>query len=873
MSHAQSAADDYAAALSYWAEGFASDWDVIDWQSGQIRWRTFRPRACQLPLQGWKIHVTAAAIEAAALGKTAIQALLALRAPFKIARSIDDVELINSGDAGIEQLGKVVTVYALDDDHARAVLQSLDSVWPRSSGPRVRTDLRSRPGAAVSFRYGVFGSDSPIVISSCGIYSYALTLPCERLIADERVVEDVPLYPGVVPPVSPCSEDAAPIRIGQPLSIGATKVLPMSLITKTARAQTYLGMTCDDLDTVVLKVGYPGAAGDRFGRDMRTALRREFDILTRLGSSADLAPKALAWSDGHAFALLMEDFRGPLLSDLPRQQCIAALPSLAQALARLHDVGVIHCDIKLDNAVLRATGVGLLDFELALAVGDATGKAGTPGHVPPEAVVRYPATHARDIYALAGCVAHAYLCIPPALLPVGVGRLRGLLDLEGAHGASCVVTKLADNDPGRRPTARAAAALLLGQAGDAPKPPSRGAVSTADELKWCRRAAMDAGVLTSSYLRTQATGRSWRNEHFMASFDCEALNIGAAGIVLGLISIDTAAGRDDFRNDIAQGCDWLASRPPMLTAAGLFTGDAGVALALSVAGSRFANATYRDAGKSRFVSACSRADEIDLFSGMAGVIWTACLLHTTLREDWPLQAAAGPAEILQSLGGEVEGLPVWAFDPAAEEHYLGCAHGSIGVAMTLGWWGKLTRQRALLENALEVFQRVHAIGRVADGSAFKLSIQSHRFHAVGNWCHGVGGYLWAMLQLFGDEPGLRREIDWAVATMAASPSVATATYCHGLAGHLELWRLIAGIPRFATLAADKAGKVVRALRLLHHKKNGRCAWTADDPSIVTPDLWVGFLGPATALALHAAGSRGALLSQDWLARCARHAGK
>ncbi len=55
------------------------------------------------------------------------------------------------------------------------------------------------------------------------------------------------------------------------------------------------------------------------------------------------------------------------------------------------------------------------------------------------------------------------------------------------------------------------------------------------------------------------------------------------------------------------------------------------------------------------------------------------------------------------------------------------------------------------------------------------------------------------------------------------------------------------------------------------KSEGRCAWTSDDPAIVTPDLWVGFLGPASALARHAAGLRDALLSPAGLARIARAA--
>jgi hypothetical protein len=61
--------------------------------------------------------------------------------------------------------------------------------------------------------------------------------------------------------------------------------------------------------------------------------------------------------------------------------------------------------------------------------------------------------------------------------------------------------------------------------------------------------------------------------------------------------------------------------------------------------------------------------------------------------------------------------------------------------------------------------------------------------------------------------------------------------------------------------------VAHALRCAHSKRGGNCLWVSDDPDVITPDLWVGFLGPATALALHASGSPWPLLSAEWLTTC------
>lgn len=77
----------------------------------------------------------------------------------------------------------------------------------------------------------------------------------------------------------------------------------------------------------------------------------------------------------------------------------------------------------------------------------------------------------------------------------------------------------------------------------------------------------------------------------MRSFECEGINISAAGIIFGLMTIDRTNSRHDHIKEIELGASWLASRTAVGNAAGLFTGNAGVALVLAITGLNLGNQT------------------------------------------------------------------------------------------------------------------------------------------------------------------------------------------------------------------------------------------------------------------------------------------
>jgi len=843
-------------------EQLAHGWRTIDWIDRPLRWRFFEPQGAATPPHGWKIHLTASAAEAAQLLRNLAPLLVQLRMPFKVPQSLEDVVLLNSGDVGAEQMGKILTVYSPDVEKARTAITALDAAWPNSRGPEVITDWQTRTGSAVSFRYGVYRITDEAV-DSMGVHHFGWWDINSTFIADKRTAlvqanvntPELPV-PGVAPE-APC------VMLNQPIRLAGTDYLPLVLLARTPRVSTWLAAHLESLSTVVIKCGRRGAAGDARGVDVRDLMRNEFLALSHLKSRAGLVPIPLAFVDERQPLLVMADFRGDSLCDLPRSDCIAALPLLAEAVAQIHQAGLVHGDIKLQNAVCHARGVGLIDFELSATVGMPMRVGGTPGYLDPTVLGRtLPASPARDVFALGSCITHALLGIPPGLLPAG--RAVALLRNEGLRDAAVCVQRCQAADDSTRPGAASVANMLSARVKNWQSSTKSALLPRHPSTRWEQRAAIDAVYASKVFVQPRETGSCWRNEHFMRAHDCEGINLGAAGIILGLLSIDSVYSSVDLSSEVAAGSTWLAARSTQDKSAGLFTGNAGVALALTVSGLRLSDKTFIQAAHARFETAARDYREVDLFSGLAGVIWTAVFLRDLLNEDWPLDLASHAFNHLRQLKTYCEGVPVWVCAGNNDTAFWGCAHGSAGIALALADWGHATGDETVIREARETWSAIFRWARTADGRALRIGPSESRHHAVGNWCHGVAGYLWTILNSVGDDPELQVEIDWAVQVLAQEPSVGTPTLCHGLAGQLELWQMLRAVPRFSTLAQIQSHKVARALRCMHVKVDGKCVWTSDDPAIITPDLWIGFLGPASTLARHTADLRNALLSSPSL---------
>jgi hypothetical protein len=135
---------------------------------------------------------------------------------------------------------------------------------------------------------------------------------------------------------------------------------------------------------------------------------------------------------------------------------------LAEGIASVHAVGVLHRDVKPSNVLMEGRTPILIDFGLARVADDPrlthTGwLLGTPGYLAPEILYGDDATAASDVHSWAATVAYAGTGHPPFGRGPSMAIMdrvrRGQFDLDGLpHDLRRVVAAALDPDPRQRPS-------------------------------------------------------------------------------------------------------------------------------------------------------------------------------------------------------------------------------------------------------------------------------------------------------------------------------------------------------------------------------------------------------------------------------------
>ncbi|WP_399887289.1 serine/threonine-protein kinase [Streptomyces sp. BBFR51] len=253
-----------------------------------------------------------------------------------------------------------------------------------------------------------------------------------------------------------------PLEVDEPTVVGPYRLL--GRLGSGGMGRVYLGRSAGGR-TVAVKIVHPHFALDE---EFRARFRREVDAARRVGGAwtapvLDADPEArvpwvaTAYAAGPSLTAAVAD-GGPL----PAHSVRALGAGLGEALAAVHELGLVHRDVKPSNVLLTLDGPLLIDFGIARATeGTAsltsTGVSiGSPGYMSPEQILGKGVTGAADVFSLGAVLAFAAMGAPPfpgdssaALLYKVVHEEPRLDDLDGelrALVASCLA-----KDPAARP--------------------------------------------------------------------------------------------------------------------------------------------------------------------------------------------------------------------------------------------------------------------------------------------------------------------------------------------------------------------------------------------------------------------------------------
>lgn len=263
-----------------------------------------------------------------------------------------------------------------------------------------------------------------------------------------------------------------PLGVDEPTVVGPYRLL--GRLGSGGMGRVYLGRSAGGR-TVAVKIVHPHFALDE---EFRARFRREVDAARRVGGAwtapvLDADPEAsvpwvaTGYAAGPSLAAAVADAGGPL----PPHSVRVLGAGLAEALAAVHALGLVHRDVKPSNVLLTLDGPLLIDFGIARAT-DGTASltstgvsVGSPGYMSPEQILGKAVTGAADVFSLGAVLVYAATGESPfpgdssaALLYKVVHEEPRLGSLEGElrELASACLAK----DPGGRPAPGEVAARL-----------------------------------------------------------------------------------------------------------------------------------------------------------------------------------------------------------------------------------------------------------------------------------------------------------------------------------------------------------------------------------------------------------------------------
>lgn len=677
---------------------------------------TRRPIA--LPVQGWKVHVSATLSNDISVLKKAAAVAFSNDVSFKFALDRNLLSLTSSKAWPRARSGKFITMYPPDLESFERLLEDLYRELRDEEGPYVLSDKRYKDCRVLYYRYG--GIQRTTRLDMTGQKVLVLISPDGEAIPDVR-------SPYFDPP--PWVSDPFPGESSSQseIALNGGRYLVDSALSFSNSGGVYLAHDRSAGVDVVIKEARPHTLMDGPGKDAVRLLKKEEAILETLRDTGVAAAPLDSFQEWENFFLVQEKVEGLDLREvtLAHSPLMKAEPSLedsityyeifraiftsfAERLGLLHERGIVFGDLSQNNVKTDPStwAVRFIDFEGAFRVGvDEPTFLYTPGFKSEASIRKDAQGFEEDLYALAAIM--LYMIFPIAAL----GSLRSdlfgrvletmLADLGWARtGLFEVISGLAKNE-----VTCARAVELLAPRAEIAAPHYEYDIETypGDD------ALAGLGGFILANMRPDGKEGLFPADPFVHQTNDLSLGFGACGVLYALRECGFAIPQVAY--------DWLERRlddtKPGDLPPGLLTGASGIAWCLWTLGLEDrARELMQMANESPLV----RRHHSYLY-GMAGLGMANLYFHLRTGRDDHLSMARELAGELASTARESDSGIYWEDSEVVQ---VGFGYGQSGVALFFLRLFELTGDEELLatgRRALE-FDLSHGVETETGGVSF-----------------------------------------------------------------------------------------------------------------------------------------------------------
>lgn len=336
-----------------------------------------------LPMQGFKIHVSATFMNADKIFDAAIPYLLKSQTAFKVVLPSQLLRLLNEDRFGYSQVGKFITVYPHSIAHFVKLVHEIDNLLQDFEAPAVPSDIRFHDTSIVYYRYGVITNPDN-----------ELRLPSGETIKDERD-PNTPIPKWIRDPIQQY-KPLYPATISKKLL--CNRYIILKILRQRAKGIVAIALDLENVSlaspkVIILKEARAlGALGEQ-GIDAISRLEKEFTLMQKI-APLNICPTPIKFIKNKDRAFLSMEFLeneslGSIILEkksIPQATLIRLCIKIGEKLSKLHARSIYVADISPTNILIGTSGeVLFVDFEYAVYDEERHfegWEVGTPGFYP-----------------------------------------------------------------------------------------------------------------------------------------------------------------------------------------------------------------------------------------------------------------------------------------------------------------------------------------------------------------------------------------------------------------------------------------------------------------------------------------------------------